>query len=282
VTISKEHAPVASPALTTSSATRRFAPSEAPEDVLVAPAVPHVFVIPAYNEERNLPRLLADLESRPSLLTAGSRILIVDDGSRDDTCGVVERYDGPLPVTLVRLGHNQGPGAAFRAGFEEALSGCPDEALIITLEADTTSDLDALPDMIARAHAGVDLVLASWVMVKVSWMRRKLSEGSGRFVRAALGVDATTVSSFFRVYRASLLKAAAAHYGDDLIREPGFVCKAEVLAKVAALGARIEEIPVGLDTSRREGKSNMPIVKTTLTYWRMCARMRLARGELAA
>jgi dolichol-phosphate mannosyltransferase len=271
-----------SSAVASPETTRRFTPGEPAPEPVVVHAVPHVFVIPAYNEERNLPRLFEDLESRPSLFTAGSRILIVDDGSQDDTCGVVERYDGPLPVTLVRMGRNQGPGAAFRAGFAEALSGCPDDALVITLEADTTSDLDALPAMLARAHAGVDLVLASWVMVKVSWVRRMLSEGSGKFVRAALGVDATTVSSFFRVYRASLLKEAAGHYGDDFIREPGFVCKAEVLAKVAALGARIEEIPVSLDTSLREGKSNMPIIKTTLTYWRMCARMRLARGELAA
>jgi dolichol-phosphate mannosyltransferase len=269
-------------AVTNPKQARRFAPSGDAAEVLVAPTVAHIFVIPAYNEERNLPRLFADLETRPSLFPAGSRILIVDDGSADETCAVVERYDGPLPVQLLRMGHNQGPGAAFRTGFAEALTDCPDDALIITLEADTTSDLDALPGMIARAHAGVDLVLASWVMVKVSWLRRMLSEGSGHFVRAALGVDATTVSSFFRVYRASLLKAAAEHYGDDLIREPGFVCKAEVLAKVAALGARIEEIPVDLDTSRREGKSNMPIIKTTFTYWRMCARMRLARGELAA
>ena len=250
--------------------------------MLAAPLVPHVFVIPAYNEERNLPRLLADFETRPSLFPAGSRIVIVDDGSQDDTCAIVERYDGSLPVELVRLGRNQGPGAAFRAGFAEALASCPGDALIITLEADTTSDLDALPAMIARAHAGVDLVLASWVMIKVSRVRRTLSEGSAMFVRAALGVDATTVSSFFRVYRAGLLKAAFEHYGEDFIREPGFACKAEVLAKVAALGARIEEVPVDLDSSRREGRSNMPIVKTTYTYWRMCARMRLAREAHAA
>jgi dolichol-phosphate mannosyltransferase len=242
---------------------------------------PHLFVIPAYNEERNLPRLFADLEARPALFPPGSRIVIVDDGSRDRTCEVVEGYDGPLPLQLVRMGRNQGPGAAFRAGFSAALDGCPDDALVITLEADTTSDLDALPGMIERARNGADLVLASWVMVNVSRLRRMLSEGSGWFVRSALGVQATTVSSFFRVYRADLLQRASKHYGDGFIREPGFVCKAEVLAKVAALGARIEEVPVPLDTSRREGKSNMPIVKTTLTYWRMCARMR-RRGVQAA
>jgi dolichol-phosphate mannosyltransferase len=248
---------------------------------VLARAVPAVFVIPAYNEEQNLPRLFDDLESRPGLFTAGSRVLIVNDGSADDTAGIVARYDGPLPVELVDLERNQGPGAAFRAGFAAALADCADDALVITLEADTTSDLDALPSMIARAHEGADLVLASWVMVNVSPLRRILSERAGSFVRAALGVQATTVSSFFRVYRAELLRAAHSHYGADLIREPGFACKAEILAKLAALDARIEEVPVGLDSSRRVGKSKMPILRTMLAYWRMCLRQRRARGASA-
>jgi dolichol-phosphate mannosyltransferase len=267
-------------AITSSWAPQQRHPTRAPV-VPVAPLVTSLFVIPAFNEERNLPRLFADLESRPGLFSAASRIIVVDDGSKDATADIVARYDGPLPVELVRLGRNQGPGAAFRAGFASALETCSDDALIVTLEADTTSDLDALPMMIERAQEGADLVLASWVMVNVSRVRRMLSEGSGFFVRNALGVEATTVSSFFRVYRAAALRAAVEAHGDGLIRERGFACKAEILAKMTALGARVEEVPVGLDTSRRDGKSNMPIVKTTLTYWRMCARQRLARGTAA-
>jgi dolichol-phosphate mannosyltransferase len=268
-------------ATTTTRASAGAVPVPVPE-LLVAPLVTTLFVIPAYNEEENLPRLFADLEGRPGLFSAGSRIIIVDDGSQDATADIVEAYDGPLRVELVRLGRNQGPGAAFRAGFDAALERCSDETLIVTLEADTTSDLDKLPEMLERAQGGVDLVLASWVMVNVSPLRRMLSEGSGVFVRNALGVKATTVSSFFRVYRASALRAAFEHHGDTLIRERGFACKAEILAKMAALGASIDEVPVGLDTSRRVGKSNMPIVRTTLTYWRMCARQRRARGRAAA
>jgi dolichol-phosphate mannosyltransferase len=101
-------------------------------------------------------------------------------------------------------------------------------------------------------------------------------------VRAALGLEAKTVSSFFRVYRASALRAAFEAHGDDLIRERGFACKAEILAKMASLGLRIDEVDVQLDSSQRIGESKMPIVKTTLTYWRMAARQRLARGTAGA
>jgi len=242
---------------------------------------PNVFVIPAFNEEANLPRLIADLEARPELFPAGSRVLIVDDGSEDETASLVDAYAGDLPLEVIRLDTNRGPGAAFRAGFAAALEGCPDDARVITMEADTTSDLDALPAMLARAAAGAELVLASWVMLNVSQLRRLLSEGAGYFVRRGLGLEATTVSSFFRVYHATVLKHGFRHFGDDLISEPGFACKAEILAKLSALGARVEEVPVGLDSSRRIGKSKMPILRTILAYRRVVARQRAARNAFA-
>lgn len=245
-------------------------------------AVPNLFVVPAYNEEANLPRLFADLESRPALFPPGSRLLIVDDGSQDDTAAIVDRYSGPLPAEVIRLGRNQGPGAAFRAGFAAALEKCDGEALVVTLEADTTSDLDALPEMIRRAYSGAELVLASWVMVNVSRFRRILSEGAAKIINRILGVEAKTVSSFYRVYRASTLRAAVARYGDALIREPGFACKAELLSKLASMSVRIEEVDVGLDTSKRVGDSKMPVLRTIFHYWRLMARQRLARDPVAA
>ena len=239
----------------------------------------NMFVLPAYNEEDNIGRLLADLEARPGLYPAGSRVIVVDDGSVDRTAEIVESYRGPLPVELLRMGTNQGPGAAFRAGFEAALAAdvvAHGQAVsfVVTLEADTTSDLDALPEMLERARAGAELVLADWRMVNVPRLRRILSYGAGWFARKALGLDAHCVSSFFRVYSAPLLQRGFDRYGETLIRERGFACKAELLAKLQGLGARIEEVPVALDTTRRVGQSKMPIVRTTLAYWRLTARIR--------
>jgi dolichol-phosphate mannosyltransferase len=240
------------------------------------PAPANVFVIPAYNEVENLPRLFQDLEARPSLFPPNSRLIIVDDGSEDGTAELVDEYVGSLPVEVIRLGRNQGPGAAFRARGRPPT--CGPQALVVTLEADTTGDLDALPQMLERAAAGAELVLASWVMSNVGWSRRLLSACAGLVVRRVLGVHAHTVSSFFRVYRASLLQAAVERYGDSLIREPGFACKAELLSKLDALGARIEEVPVGLDWSRRVGASKMPLFRTIVAYWRMMARRNWERA----
>jgi dolichol-phosphate mannosyltransferase len=238
-----------------------------------------LFVIPAYNEQENLPNLFSDLLATTALLGAGSRIFIVDDGSADETPAIVRSYDGPLPVELVRLDVNQGPGAAFREGFRSALACAKPDALVVTLEADTTSDLGALPQMLEEVTRGADVVLADWQMVGVSAHRRLLSAAAGYVVRHGLGLEATTVSSFFRVYRASTLREASARYGDRLIRERGFACKAELLAKLSAMSARIVEVPVSLDWSRRNGESKMPVLKTMLAYWRMLVRQRSSAPE---
>ena len=233
---------------------------------------PLVVVIPAFNEQENLAQLFSDLEGRPELRADAIRVVIVDDGSSDLTPSLIESYDGDLPVELLRFEQNQGPGAAFRAGFERALELAPQDAFVITLEADGTGDLAALPRMLKAAAAGADVVLADWKMENVAAHRRLCSVAAGYVVRKALGIDAKTVSSFFRVYRATMLRAAFDRYGDQLIRESGFACKAEILAKMAVMGARIVEEPVALDWSRRTGESKMPVLKTMVAYWRMLFR----------
>jgi dolichol-phosphate mannosyltransferase len=239
----------------------------------------NVFVVPAYNEESNLPRLLSDLESRPDLWSGG-RVLIVDDGSHDDTAAVAERHDGPLPIEVIRMGVNQGPGRAFDTGFRRALECSPADGMVVTLEADTTSDLDALEEMLdAAQHA--DLVLASvhagGVMANVGRHRRFLSSSASRVIRASAGVDARTVSSFFRVYRAEILRKGYRRHGDRLIQEPGFACKAELLMKLSRVGARVTEIPVNLDASKREGESKLRVLPTMAGYARLTMRQFFVR-----
>ncbi len=249
----------------------------------VADDAPVLFVVPAFNEAANIARLLGDLDSRPQLVSDRNRVIVVDDGSSDGTGDIAASFDGKLQVDVVRLERNAGPGAAFRAGFASALASLDGEALIVTLEADTTSDLSALPKMLACARLDADLVLASvhggGRMINVGFVRRTLSKGAGAVVRLALGVDARTVSSFFRVYRASLLQAGTARFGNDLIREPGFACKAELLSKLAGLGARVHEVPVDLDASRRVGESKMRVGETLVGYWRLITRTHFAKDS---
>jgi dolichol-phosphate mannosyltransferase len=245
----------------------------------------HVFVIPAFNEEDNLPRLLHDLEERP-MLWSGGHVILVDDGSTDRTVAVAQAYEGPVPLILARQVRNQGPGRAFDRGFRLALELCGAEDLVVTLESDTTSDLDALEAMLARARAGADVVLASvhagGAIVGAGRHRAGLSRAASFAVRATAGVDARTVSSFFRVYRASMLRAAYQRHGDAFIREGGFACKAEILGKLSRLDAAIEEVPVDLDASKRIGDSKLKVLPTMAGYTRLMARQVATRMRASA
>jgi dolichol-phosphate mannosyltransferase len=244
-----------------------------------------VFVIPAYNEEANVPRLLADLESRPHLWRGGGRVVLADDGSTDGTVEAARAHDGDLPVEVLEAERNQGPGKAFDRGFRRALIFAASEELIVTLESDTTSDLDALEAMLVAAREGADVVLASHhkggELVGVSAHRRFLSRAASSVIRRGARLDASTVSSFFRVYRASALRSAYERYGDGLIRESGFACKAELLIKLDRMGARIAEVPVALDWSKREGESKLRVLPTMGGYARLMMRQVVAAKERA-
>jgi dolichol-phosphate mannosyltransferase len=242
-----------------------------------------VFVIPAFNEEANVPRLLADLESRPDLWRDGGWVVLVDDGSTDDTIAAARAHDGDLPVEVLPLVRNQGPGKAFDRGFRRALTFCSPDELIVTLESDTTSDLDAVEAMMAAAREGADVVLASHHgsggLANVSAHRRFLSRAASSVIRRGARLDASTVSSFFRVYRASVLHRGYEAYGDAFIRERGFACKAEILMKLSRLGITIAEVPVTLDWSKREGESKMKVLPTMGGYARLMARQAVARAR---
>jgi len=241
----------------------------------------NVFVVPAYDEERNLPRLLLDLEARPGLWHGG-RVIVVDDGSKDGTAAVAGAHPGELPVEVISMGTNQGPGRAFDRGFRRALEVAPEDGFVVTLEADTTSDLDALGNMLELARGGADVVLASTHapgggLSNVGFFRRVLSRTASYAIRRTSGVDARTVSTFYRVYRASILRAGYAQHGELLVRERGFACKAELLFKLARLGARLEEVPVVIDWSQREGESKMRVLPTAAAYVRLMTRQAFTR-----
>ncbi len=117
------------------------------------------FVIPAYNEAENIPQLLADLA--PVARELGARVIIVDDGSTDGTAEVIRSTPATCTWRSSRHTVNRGLGTAINTGIRAALSESSDDDAIVTLEADTTSDLSDLPRMLELFEQGTDIVLAS-------------------------------------------------------------------------------------------------------------------------
>lgn len=239
------------------------------------------FVIPAFNEAANLPRLTKSIHSSMKTLGLDYLITLVDDGSTDDTAQIA-RSSG---VTINVLSQpNQGPGAAFRNGFRHALALARDEDTIVTLEADNTSDLSILPAMLAALnHHRHDVVLASVYgpggqIVGASLLRKVLSWGANQLLVSVLGTrNLHTYSSFFRAYRPTILRQAQIAYGDQLLSESGFVCMVELLIQLLQIGCRFTEVPMVLDSAQRVGASKMKVVRTIRAYGRVLWRYK--RGD---
>jgi dolichol-phosphate mannosyltransferase len=174
---------------------------------------------------------------------------------------------------------------AFRTGFLHVLKDADPLDVVLTLEGDTTSDTTVLPRLLHRIwEEGDHIALASCYLygggiVGTSLHRVGLSHLANGLMKKALGLSGLqTLSSFYRVYQVSALQAMRARWGDDFITSRGFECMVEILYRAVKLRLRISEVPMLLDGSRRQGKSKMRVVKTSLAYLRLAARA--LRGRL--
>jgi glycosyltransferase involved in cell wall biosynthesis len=114
------------------------------------PFVDLSIVVPAYNEEHRLPPTLARLHAFLSAQPGRWEIVVVDDGSGDATCAVVEQAMATIPnLRLVRQRPNRGKGAAVRLGMLEARG-----QIRVMSDADGSMSPDQLPRLLAPIIAG--------------------------------------------------------------------------------------------------------------------------------
>ncbi len=119
-------------------------------------------VVPCYNEEEVLPETSRRLKEKMEALVAagtvseGSRILFVNDGSRDRTWEIISALHAADPVfSGVDLTRNRGHQNALLAGLMTAKDRCN---MAISMDADLQDDVDAVDKMIEEYHAGCDIV----------------------------------------------------------------------------------------------------------------------------
>ncbi len=254
--------------------------------------LPKMFLlIPVYNEAGNINRLLdcIDSFSRGMSDRYNLEVLLVDDGSRDNTEELARSFAGSFPLTVLKHAENQGPGRAFGTAFREAANRFSERDIVVTMEGDNTSRLELIRQMLHRMQEGFDLVLASpylygGAIVHTSNFRIFLSSMANIFVKDLLGIHGIfTVSSFYRMYSVPLLKQLQAIYGPEILEQRGFECMTEMLMKMICLDTRISEVAMVLDTDLRVGKSRMRIVRTIVGYhalWKQKGKwMRMANAK---
>src|SRR3954471_19268687 len=101
-------------------------------------------VIPAYNEEENIPTLLARVGASLSQIGRPFEVLIIDDGSTDQTPKLLADAMTSMPwLRVIRMRKNSGQSAAFEAGFAAARG-----EIIATIDADLQNDPEEIPRLL--------------------------------------------------------------------------------------------------------------------------------------
>jgi len=237
-------------------------------------------VLPAYNEELGLPKLLRSFRDAMGAAGLRAQVVIVDDGSHDRTREVIRDWSSKLPIDLVLHGENRGLGETIRDALKRAAALAEPEDTIVTMDADNTHDPILIPSMIRLLATGKDVVIASRYrpgsrVVGLEPYRRLMSYGARilfQIVHPISGVRDYTCG--FRAYRASAVKDAFALHGDTLVTERGFACMAEILMRLSRMGLRMAEVPMVLHYDQKEGTSKMRVAITVLKTLRLMARSR--------
>jgi glycosyltransferase involved in cell wall biosynthesis len=112
--------------------------------------------MPAYNEARNLSRVVPEVLAVLATLSGQVELIVVDDGSRDDTEQVMQGLCAAHPqVVFLKLSRNFGKESALTAGLETALGD-----VVILMDADGQHPPSILPEMLQKWKHGSDVVYA--------------------------------------------------------------------------------------------------------------------------
>lgn len=160
-------------------------------------------VIPVHNESPNIKPLYDELTQTLGQYGRSYEILIVDDGSTDDTfeqLAALQARDARLRV--VRFRRNFGQTAAFAAGFAHARG-----RLVVTSDGDMQNDPRDIPAMVALIEQGNDIVCGWRKDRKDTFVNRRLpSMLANRLISWATGVDLHDYGCSLKVFRSEIVK----------------------------------------------------------------------------
>lgn len=158
-------------------------------------------VVPAFDEEENLPTLHREISAALDKLAKPAEIVFVDDGSRDGSLRVMHELAAEDPrVRVVALDGNHGQSAALEAGFR-AVRG----EVVATLDADLQNDPADVPRLLAHLDRA-DVVNGVRADRRDTWVRKLSSRIGNGFRNWATGESVTDVGCSLRVMRAAPLR----------------------------------------------------------------------------
>ena len=203
-------------------------------------------VIPVYNEEDNLPSLMARIRPVMSALKRPWEIILIDDGSRDGSLEILKRFSLDPEVRVVELTRNYGQHAAILAGFSMVRGG-----IVVTLDADLQNPPEEIPRLIEAMEEGrFDVVGTIRKRRKDSLSRILPSRIINMVARKITGVQMTDWGCMLRAYRRTVVERMIACHEHATF----------IPALATHFGKRVTEIEVAHE-ERHGGKSNYPLRK---------------------
>jgi glycosyltransferase involved in cell wall biosynthesis len=181
-------------------------------------------VIPAYNEQENIPTLLSRVGAALAPLGEPFEVILVDDGSTDDTPRLLAEGMKQYPwLRVLRMRKNTGQSAGFEAGFNAARG-----ALIATIDADLQNDPEEIPRLIPLLDAHhVDMVTGWRKERQDTSFRRWQSRQANRIRNWITKETVNDSASSLKVYRAHAIKGiklfrGAHRYFPTLVKMRGY------------------------------------------------------------
>lgn len=187
-------------------------------------------ILPAYNEEANIERAVRDAAAAATALVDSFELVVVDDGSRDDTWDVLNRLKDELnpSVRTVRHEVNRGYGTALIRGFSEARG-----KLIFYTDSDNQFDLTELKDFIPLMKEW-DAVLGYRMDRQDPFSRRFISNCYNLLASTAFGMSVRDLNCSFKLFRRDALLSLE-------LESDNFFIDTELVARLHLAGWRYME-----------------------------------------
>ena len=215
--------------------------------------------VPAYNEEAVIEDFINAVETRLKL-DEPWELLIVNDGSKDNTAAIVQRLQKDYKnLRLVSHEVNQNLGGALRTCFKEAKGD-----IIVTMDSDLTHPPELIPDLIhALREANADVAIASRYahgggMENVPGWRVALSVAFNRTMGLLMMTRVKDITAGFKAYRADLVKSLH-------LKSRGFEIQMEIMTRLFKKRAKFVEIPLML-RNREKGASKFNFFRAAPKY----------------
>jgi len=217
-----------------------------------------VILIPAYNEEKYIGGVIKDC------FKYGLDIIIVDDGSLDDTPKIIKSISSPKDIKIISIRHslNKGKGQSLKTGFEYILKN--NYSGVITLDADGQHDTGEIKNFLKVVKKeDPDLIIGD----------RLGNTGSMPFIRLATNVFTSWIISKIAGRKVSDVQCGFRYINSKALKNirletRNFDTEPEIIIKASWLGYKIKNIPVST-IYHKDFISYVNPVKDTVKFFRL-------------